>query len=429
MGNGSLAAAKAARDDEFYTRIEDIETELAHYTEQLRGKRVLCGCDDPERSMFWRYFHTHFSELGLGGLAAVKHNPDGFGYAMSYDGGNDGDWTAGEGRTLSDDGDFRSAEMTRMLEDYDIIVTNPPFSLFRHYVSTLIWNAKDFLLVGSLNAAVYKEVFPFIESGRIRLGHTHVKSFLRPDGSEEKMGNAVWYTTLGVVRPAMQLLERFSDRPGDYFRYDNYDAIECGSVRDVPGGYYGTMGVPVSFLERHCPEQFEITGVTKAWMGIASKKYGKQVQVCPDGRRKACMKLNDQPARLRRPEDEGTYYECGGKEYVALYQRVLIRRKAAGEILDFIKHFSGAMETFTSGCCYWFAYILSERFPGAVIEYMPVPGHFIASIGGRLYDVTGDVTEAYENEFRVRWDGMDSYDPEVRRRVERDCVLKSNAEG
>ena len=320
--NGNLAMAKRVRDDEFYTLYEDVEAELDHYQDHFEGRRVYCNCDDADRSSFWRFFRSRFHELGLAGLVASCYVPGGHGKAWSYDGHGDPIASMLEG-----DGDFRSEECMAMLADSDIVASNPPFSLFRDYASALASSGKGFLAIGSLNAVTYKEVFPLIADGRIWLGYGHPKRFLRPGGGVQALGNVEWFTNLDIPKRHVPLELAAMYDPDGYPRYDNYDAIECGSVAGIPKDYEGTMGVPVTFLERHCPEQFDIVGITKSWNGRASKRYGEQIQVSRDGSRKRVSKLNDQPAMPRPDGRAGTYYICDGKEYVALYQRVLIRKR------------------------------------------------------------------------------------------------------
>lgn len=325
-----MAAARKAKDDEFYTLREDIDRELAYYADYFRDKAVYCNCDDPARSNFFRYFYDNFEALGLQVLVSTYYNPDGDAYVSEIV----RDFHTGEKsvqvRTkLSGNGDFRSAECMGILSSCDVVVSNPPFSLAREYISVLMGSGKAFLIISNLNNATCKTVFPFLRDDRMWLGNTSPKKFMRPDGFLRSFGNVVWYTNIDIVgrhRPLDPTCQ-YSGNEDMYPVYDNYDAIDVGRVSDIPGDYDGTMGVPITFLGRYCPEQFEILGVTKSWCGMASRIYPEQVQVCADGSRKPVTKLNDNPARIRRPGDTGTYYECGGKEYVALYQRVLVRKR------------------------------------------------------------------------------------------------------
>ncbi|MBD5585606.1 MAG: hypothetical protein HDQ88_11025 [Clostridia bacterium] len=324
--NGNMAAARKAKNDEFYTLREDIDRELPHYFNCFRDKVVYCNCDDPEQSNFFKYFDENFDALGLRGLVATYYSPDGASYVSGIS--RVGEKLVEVRTKLSGNGDFRSVECMDILASCDVVVSNPPFSLAREYISMLMESGKAFLIINNLNSAICKAVFPFLNDNRMWLGNTSPKRFLQPDGSLRSFGNVVWYTNIDIPkrhRP-LSLDCLYSGNEGRYPSYDNYDAIDVSRVSDILYDYDGTMGVPVTFLEKYCPEQFEILGVTKSWCGLASKIYPEQVQVSADGSRKVVSKLNDSPARIRRPLDKGTYYECNGTEYVAMYQRILIRK-------------------------------------------------------------------------------------------------------
>ena len=187
---------------------------------------------------------------------------------------------------------------------------------------------KAFLIIGNLNAVTYKEVFPLIKDGKVGLGVNGVKTFIMPSGDARKFGNIVWFTTLSHdhINPPLTLTATYT--PEAYPRYDNYDAIEAGRTKDIPCDYDGVMGVPISFLDKWCPEQFEVVGVTHTWFGAASKTYGKQVQVNKDGSTQIVTKLNDGPSILLPtvPPDK-VYYAVDGNAYKELYNRILIRRR------------------------------------------------------------------------------------------------------
>lgn len=325
MRNGNLTAAKSAKNDEFYTRREDIESELLHddYAPHFYGKTVYCNCDG-ELSEFLKFFTRMFYPWNLKKVAATCKAPEGRGFAYELSDGVNMVKTV-----LDGDGDFRSAECVELLKEADIVVTNPPFSLFREYTAQLVEYGKKFLIIGSLNAVTYREFFPLLKDNQVWTGYGHPKRFIQPDGSMKPFGNIMWFTNLDIGKRhwPLDLRRCYEGCEAEYPRYDNYDAVECGRVDGIPCDYDGVMGVPITFLDRYCPEQFEITGITKSWFGAACKTYGEQIQVNRDGSRKRVMKLNDQPAVLRPPDHVGTYYVCGGREYAALYQRILIRRK------------------------------------------------------------------------------------------------------
>ena len=260
--NSNLAAAKRKKNDEFYTRREDIEAELFHYKNHFEGKIVYCNCDDPASSEFWKFFQRVFKDWKLKKLIATHYEPDekNFSYKIEMHEGDAWDMDP-EKIPLPCNGDFRSAACIDLLKEADIVVTNPPFSLFREYVAQLMEYEKKFLIIGNMNAITYKEIFPLLKENLVWLGYTHPKIFLQPDGSEKSFGNIQWYTNLDIKKR-----HEFLDLRGNYFdpevnpKYDNYDAIEVSKVNDIPCDYDGLMGVPITFLDKYCPEQFEIIG-------------------------------------------------------------------------------------------------------------------------------------------------------------------------
>lgn len=288
MGNKGLARAKAARNDEFYTQREDIAAELQHYGDKFAGKTVYCNCDDPATSEFWRFFVCNFELLGLKKLMAT--------YCKPRSAVRSGDTssppqivskTVFEGeevlRTpLPTDGDFRSDECVELLEQADIVVTNPPFSLFREYVAQLMEHEKKFIIIGNMNAVTYKEIFPLIKGNRIWLGHTSPtvfrtaealseagnNTFLADDGKlYAKFGNTRWFTNVDTACRHHDLYALLRDNrydAGKYLVYDNYPAINVDKVADIPLDYQGVMGVPITFLDKYNPDQFEIVGSDRA---------------------------------------------------------------------------------------------------------------------------------------------------------------------
>ena len=202
MANSSLHAAKDAKNDEFYTRLEDINEEMNHYEDKFRDKVVFCNCDDPKWSNFWKYFHLNFEYLGLKKLITTHYESDDVqSYKIEYTGGNDEDFEDGVITPLTQNGDFRSPECLALLDEADIVVTNPPFSLFREYVAVLMEHDKDFLIIGNMNALHYVEIFPLVMSNKIWLGISTPKEFFQPDGTIKKFGNILWFTTLDGSTP------------------------------------------------------------------------------------------------------------------------------------------------------------------------------------------------------------------------------------
>jgi len=274
--NKNLQSARKNKNDEFYTQLTDIEKELKHYREYFKGKNVFCNCDDPSISGFFHYFSYNFEYLDLKKLITTcyknqqmnlfsKRDVEKAIY-LEYEGTkNDGNVPALEDigiKPLKGNGDFRSEECIEILKGADVVVTNPPFSLFREYLAQLIKYDKKFLIIGSYNAVTYKEVFPLVKENKVWLGCNFVKEFKIPDGSIKKFGNVVWYTNLPHKKRNEKLI-LFRDYYGNeknYPKYDNYDAIEVSKVVNIPRDWKGTMGVPISFLDKYNPEQFEIMG-------------------------------------------------------------------------------------------------------------------------------------------------------------------------
>ncbi len=353
--NSNLNSAREAKKDEFYTQLPDIEREMAHYKDHFRGKVVYCNCDDPRVSNFFTYFSHNFEELGLKRLITTCYKSQNMN-VFSQGAAEQAVWLDYHGdknnnrvpdvseigiHPLTGDGDFRSAESVDLLKQADIVVTNPPFSLFRDYVQQLVEHGKKFLIIGPKNAITYKEIFPLIRDGKMWLGTgflagnayfktAHDKAFA--DGVYDattglvNFRNCGWFTNMDYKERHEDLILFKAYSPEAYPKYDNYEAIDVSKTADIPADYYDLMGVPITFLDRHNPDQFEIVGIAKTWFGMASKTYPKQTQV-DKGTRKEVSKLNDQPAILvPSPPATGTYYEVDGKYYVATYVRLLIRR-------------------------------------------------------------------------------------------------------
>lgn len=404
--NRTLQDARRARQDEFYTQYIDIQKEVEAYLEfnpdTFRDKIVYCNCDDPFESNFFKYFAANFNKLGLKRLITTSYDGSPIASAqlplIEYIEGNgkrqkpkaiavildhvkdeDGDGSVSiddvklflkrnkaARKALKDDGeygggDFRSAECVSLLKEADVVVTNPPFSLFREYVAQLVEHRKKFLIIGNQNAITYKEIFPLIKDNNLWLGVDNggTKWFQVQDDYDIKtesrkkivdgikyfsMGSIMWFTNLDHGRrhqdlPLMTMAEnlKFSKhkeikgKPA-YDRYDNYDAIEVPFTDGIPSDYDGAMGVPITFLDKYNPEQFEILGITKTWFGAACKTYPNQIQVGKDGAKSIVSKLNDQPAmRVKKSPTGRTYYIVDDQYYVALYQRILIRHRRQSE--------------------------------------------------------------------------------------------------
>lgn len=291
-GNENLHAANRAKKDEFYTQLSDIENELRHYKEHFKGKTVLCNCDDPRVSNFSVYFVLNFHSLGLKKLITTcyKNNePDLFSqnncekavYAI-YEG-------IPQCNSVEDaklipymefdrsDGDFRSPECIELLKEADIVVTNPPFSLFREYVAQLIEYEKKFVIIGHQNAITYKEIFPLIQQNKLWLGvgfkgcAGHFYSIYEDvaSASDHRQGmirvsGVTWFTNLDIAKRHEELILYKTYNPTEYPEYENYKAIEVNKSNEIPMDYDGIMGVPITFLYKYNPDQFEIVGATES---------------------------------------------------------------------------------------------------------------------------------------------------------------------
>jgi len=402
MANKNLTSAKRAKNDEFYTQYADIQKEIEAYLEYnpdvFSGKVVYCNCDDPFESNFFRYFVLNFKKLGLKQIITTSYKPspiantqlglfvyddkptkpkgrpkvtankfiinkvhdiDGDGefnlkdVAMQLKANKHNEWTPLEG-----DGDFRSDECINLLKLSDIVITNPPFSLFREYVKQLFAYNKKFVIIGNLNAVTYKEIFPLIKKNEMWLGpsiSSGDREFQVPDSypitaagwrvDDEgrkflRIKGVRWFTNLDHGRrhqplPLMTMNEnlkysKHKEVKGKrkYDKYDNYDAIEVPFTDATPSDYDGVMGVPISFLDKYNPDQVEIIGITKTWFGTAIKTYPPQIQVNSNGKRSEVTKLNDGATlRLGSPPTDQTYYMVGARYYIQLYARVLIKHK------------------------------------------------------------------------------------------------------
>ena len=262
--NTNLNIAKSAKNDEFYTRFEDIEKELKNYKDFFRGKVVYCNCDRVDgdnRSNFFVYFAENFKEFGLKRLICTSYNKGGKGRLCIYD----DETNLNNIIDMDGDGDFRSEECVKWLKKCDVVVTNPPFSLFREFVAQLTEYDKKFLIVGNKNAITYKEIFPLIKNNKLWLGVTSPEDFVQPKGDKKKnmKGLTRWFTNLEHSQRTYPLDLYKNYNAEKYPKYDNYDAINVDKVTDIPCDYNGVMGVPVTFLDKYCPTQFEIVGMAE----------------------------------------------------------------------------------------------------------------------------------------------------------------------
>lgn len=368
-----LAAAKLDKKDEFYTQLTDIEKEMRYYRKHFQGKTVLCNCDDPFESNFFKYFVLNFNRLGLKKLIATCYATSPvMGSQLQYRVGKDGQMSfsfgdepvsddnakhpykaivtkvydkTGDGGVdmldvaelfktgenelaeLKGDGDFRSEECLELLYEADIVVTNPPFSLFREYVSTLIDNNKQFIIIGNVNAIAYKEIFPLLKDDKMWIGasiHSGDRAFYVPDdypmkasgcGIDEdgrrfiRVKGVRWYTNLDMKLRHDELILVKKYNPQEYPKYENFDAIEVSKTADIPCDYPGVMGVPITFMDKYCPDQFKIIG-----LGITD--LGKSIGV------------GDYDRKYKTPASrDGTLYYVKDGKGVVPYARVLIQNK------------------------------------------------------------------------------------------------------
>jgi len=285
--NRLLQTAKAAQKDEFYTQLSDIERELKHYKDQFEGKTVYCNCDDPRVSNFFHFFSYNFENFGLKRLIAscyknqemdlFSKNKSETAILLDYSGDKNNnsvpDPTEIGIRNLNGDGDFRNQESIEFLKQADIVVTNPPFSLFREYMSQLVQYDKKFLIIGHQNAITYKEIFPLIMDNKIWLGHgfkgnaghfisRYEDTATASDRREGmiRVSGVQWFTNLDVGKRHEELILYKKYTPAEYPKYDDFDAIEVGKTSEIPLDYDGLMGVPITFLNKYNPDQFQIVG-------------------------------------------------------------------------------------------------------------------------------------------------------------------------
>ncbi len=326
ISNNGLNLARSAKKDEFYTQLDDIEKELEHYKAHFKGKTVFCNCDDPDESNFWRYFEINFKNLGLKKLISTHYHESRSTYKqeLSID-------ETGEKRvirtSLEKNGDFRSLESIAILKESDICVTNPPFSLFREFIAQLIEMDKKLLVIGSINAVTTKEIFPLIKDKKLWIGQSirsGDREFRVPDNYPlqassyrvDDEGNKYirvkgvrWFTNMDYQdrHKDIVLCCKYHDDPSKYSTYENFNAINVCKVKDIPADYGGIMGVPITFLDKYNPDQFEIVMLANG-----------------NARTNTPLDILDQVAYRPHSKDKGG---VGIIDDQRVYARVLIRRK------------------------------------------------------------------------------------------------------
>ena len=343
--NTDLSNAKNAKKDEFYTQLEDINAEMVHYEKQFKGKTVLMNCDDPTWSNFWRYFHIEFERLGLKKIIATHYEyGEVASYKMEYEGGNDENFEIGVKTDLTQNGDFRSPECLALLDEADIVVTNPPFSLFREYIVLLMEHGKQFIIIGNVNALTYKEVFPLVKDNKVWFGasiHSGDRKFYVPDdyplnaagcGTDSdgrrfiRVKGVRWYTNMDYKarHTDLETTYFYSKKeqlyPELYPKYHNYDAINVDKTTEIPMDYYEAMGVPITFMDRYNPDQFEILG-----MSAVAETMDNPVQF---GEEFIAIYRSQGGTGHFSPKMYGVcYFDNDGKAKVP-YGRIIIKRKA-----------------------------------------------------------------------------------------------------
>lgn len=361
----NLRTAKENKTDEFYTQLGDIENELKHYKNHFKNKVVFCNCDDPYESNFFKYFAINFNYFGLKKLICTCYDgspitgeqlslfdffddfnikePERTAYKIVInevdDFNNDGavdlldvEYLLKNKKNvltkLKGNGDFRSEECIELLKEADIVVTNPPFSLFREYVNQLETHGKKYLIIGNKNAISYKEFFQLLMENKVWLGFNPVKTFMKSDGSTQTFGNIGWFTNLDITKrhESITLYKEFNEEY--YQKYDNYDAINVEKVSDIPCDYYDLMGVPITFLEKYNPEQFVIVGNCDADSPLRLKTYSDWIGYYPNGEKTGRTGSTFGCCPVLVKNDHKTlYYEKDGVQIQTTYWRIFIKRK------------------------------------------------------------------------------------------------------
>ncbi len=356
MANDIMNMKKAIKNkaDEFYTQLTDIEKELKYYEKHFEDKIVYCNCDDPVESNFFKYFQMNFYRLGLKKLICTHYEYDKKSYKLEIIRQNDKigkvSFIPSEIKTqLKENGDFRSEECINLLKEADIVVTNPPFSLWREYVQQLADYKKQFLIIGNINNICYKNIFPLIQENKMWLGasiHSGDREFRVPDSYPleasgtriDEQGNKYirvkgvrWFTNLDYPQRHEELVLYKKYNPIDYPKYDNYNAINVDTTLEIPIDYYDYMGVPITFLDKYSPDQFEICGITcnKSFNNPLHTKIYKKALQHTKGKTSLGNKVNDGATLVYDTIPKGTYYtEESVNGYLKItYARILIRRR------------------------------------------------------------------------------------------------------
>ncbi|MBB5224998.1 adenine-specific methyltransferase EcoRI family protein [Treponema ruminis] len=359
MANERFDNAKRNKNDEFYTRLEDIEKELGHYKENFKNKTIFCNCDDPRISNFFKYFALNFNNFGIKKIISTCYKNQDVDLFTQNDcekavyieyTGNPNDPTSTDFSTievkqLKGDGDFRSQECIELLKQADIVVTNPPFSLFREYVAQLIKYDKKFIIVGHQNAISYKEIFALIKENRIWLGYgfkggaahfinKHYEDYAAAGNHKEGMirvSGVVWFTNLDIKKRHEELVLYKTYTEQEFPHYENYDAINVDKSTDIPMDYDGVIGVPITFLDKYSPDQFEIVGL--GIVGSCEFTNERRMEILDkNGTPTGKFTINAKGTLYRKHLDSdkkpAAFKDCEtGELYQSIYARILIKRK------------------------------------------------------------------------------------------------------
>ena len=359
MANERFDNAKKNKNDEFYTRLEDIEKELNHYKEYFKGKTIFCNCDDPRISNFFKYFALNFNEFGLKKLISTCYKNQDVDLFTQNDcekavyieyTGNPNDPTSTDFSTievkeLKGDGDFRSQECIELLKQSDVVITNPPFGLFREYVAQLIKYDKKFIIVGHQNAISYKEIFSLIKENKLWLGYgfkggaahfinTHYEDYASAGDHKEGMirvSGVVWFTNIDIKKRHEELVMYKTYNPEEFPKYENYEAINVDKSTDIPMDYDGVIGVPITFLDKYSPDQFEIVGL--GIVGSCEFTNERRMEILdkngvPTGKYTVNAKGTLYRKHLESDKKPAAFKDCEtGELYQSIYARILIKRK------------------------------------------------------------------------------------------------------
>lgn len=359
--NSNLHKANRAKKDEFYTQLSDIEKELGHYEKHFKNKVVFCNCDDPRISNFFHYFSYNFEKLGLKKLITTcyknqqsdlfSQNNSEKAIYLEYTGDKNSDRVPNPEeigiKNLKDDGDFRKPESIKLLKQADIVVTNPPFSLFREYVDQLMKYKKKFIIIGHQNAITYKEIFKLIKENKIWLGYgftggaahfinQHYEDYATAGNHKEGMirvSGVVWFTNLEINKrhEDLKLFKIYKGHETEYPKYDNYDAINVDKTKDIPADYEGAMGVPITFLNQYSPDQFEI--IALGIVGSIDFSCNKKMEILDnDGKTTGKFTVNAKGTLYRKfnakIDKAPAFKDCEtGELYSSIYARIIIKNK------------------------------------------------------------------------------------------------------